>query len=268
MSTSGIDADGPGATPGDLELVMPGRRVGAGAGWRWVRRGWIFFARAPLMWVISVVLLVLVALAFNLVPIVGSLAYQVLQGVIAAGFVAACRSLEQGGDFELEHLLAGFKERFGPLMMLGLLFMLGGLVIMLVMLLFVGTAILEAFVAGSAGDVYTALAASSLSMLLGALVALALTVPLLAAFWFAPALVLLNGVAPFAAMKASLSASLRNIMPFLVYGVVMMVAAILAAIPLLLGFLVWVPVMLASGYASYRDVFTREAPGASTSVEV
>ena len=56
-------------------------------------------------------------------------------------------------------------------------------------------------------------------------------------------------------MKESFSGCLKNIVPFLLYGVVLFVAAIVAAIPLGLGWLVLGPVIAGSLYASYRDIY-------------
>ena len=112
-----------------LILVMPGKRVGAGAGWRWIVEGWRLFARAPLMWIISMVVLFIAMLVMNLVPLLGGIAFQLLQTVIWAGFIAACRSLETGGEFEIEHLMAGFSHRFGSLMVVSVIFVGVSLVI-------------------------------------------------------------------------------------------------------------------------------------------
>jgi uncharacterized membrane protein len=101
-------------------------------------------------------------------------------------------------------------------------------------------------------------AASLGPILLGSLVMLALMVPLMAAYWFAPALVMMHDMKPLAAMKASFFACFKNFIPFLVYGLVMTVAAIVAIIPFGLGFLVWVPVAIASTYVAYRQIFTDE----------
>ena len=90
---------------------------------------------------------------------------------------------------------------------------------------------------------------------LGVLAALALLVPLLMAYWFAPALVVLRNMGAIEAMKTSFAASLKNIVPFLIYGAVMFVLFVLATIPLMLGFLVMLPLAFISYYTSYKDVF-------------
>lgn len=241
-------------------LALPSRSNPAGAGWRWIASGWKLFTRAPLMWIISIVGLFILAVIMSLVPFIGSLAFQLLQGVIAGGFMVACHSLSRGGDFELEHLLAGFKRNFVNLLLLGVFLVVGSLAIMLVLAMFVGATVLTAFMAGGGTEqAVSAIVASATTMLLGALVALALTVPMLAAYWFAPALVVLNDMGPWAALKESFFGSFRNFVPFLVYGFVMAVFAILAIAPFGLGFLVWVPLAIASTYTAYRSIFTEES---------
>jgi uncharacterized membrane protein len=60
---------------------------------------------------------------------------------------------------------------------------------------------------------------------------------------------------PLPAMLESFSASLANTLPFLIYGIFGLVLLVLAAIPLGLGFLVAIPVLAGSFYASYVDIF-------------
>ena len=241
-----------------LRLVMPGRRVDAGRGASWIAEGWKLFTRAPLMWIISIVVLFIVALVMNFIPILGGIVFQVLQIVFWAGFIAACRSLEKGGEFEIEHLLAGFRRHFGPLVVVSIIFMVLGLVIAMVYFGAIGFSVMGAALSGDAEAVQRALLDSIGLAIVGALIAFAIAVPIFAAMWFAPALIFMHGVGPIEALKASLGASLRNFVPFLVYGIVMLVLAIVAMIPFGLGMLVYVPLTIASAYASYRDVFTEE----------
>jgi uncharacterized membrane protein len=243
----------------DLKLSVPGRIEGAGAGWTWIVEGWRLFAKAPLMWIVALVLLLIIAVALGFIPIIGQLAFQVLTPVFSAGLVVACRSIERGEGFELEHIFAGFRTRLGSLVIVGLLSMLGWILIFLVFAMFAGFSILTALLAGNTDNMLVALSASGMTILLGTLVAMALSVPLVAAYWFAPALVVMHDMQPIAAMKASFFGCFRNFVPFLVYGIVMMVLAFLAMIPLGLGFFVWIPVAFASTYAAYRHIFTEGA---------
>ncbi len=253
------------ATEG-LRLVDPPRSNSAGAGTEWIAEGWRLFARAPLMWVVSMLVLFVLAIVVNFVPIIGQLAFQLLQPVFAAGYVVACRNLETGGEFEIEHLFAGFKRNFANLLIVGLIFLAGWIVLFLVFAAFAGFGIVVAFLTGNANDVLPAALASGMSILLGTLVMLFLMVPLLMGYWFAPALVMMHDVAPVAAMKESFRGCIRNILPFLIYGFIMLVLCFIAVIPLGLGMLVWFPVAIASTYAAYRTIYTEESVPAEPAI--
>jgi uncharacterized membrane protein len=80
------------------------------------------------------------------------------------------------------------------------------------------------------------------------------------AVWFAPALVVLRGIEPLDAMRLSFNGCLRNFVPFLVYGLVGLLLAIVATIPLMLGWLVLGPVTIASLYTSYCDIYEDQLP--------
>jgi uncharacterized membrane protein len=242
----------------ELKLVLPGRGLPAGAGWDWITEGWSLFTKAPLMWILSLLVLLVVAVVLALIPILGQIALQLVQPVIVAGYMVACRQLEKGGEFEIEHLTAGFSRRFVPLLVVAVIFFVGELVILAIMAAFVGVGMVGGFMTGDAGDAAQTLMASAGPMLLGLLIAMALMVPLMAAFWFAPALVMMHDMKPVAAMRESFFACFRNFVPFLVYGIVMAIAGFLAMLPFGLGMLVWAPVTIASTYVAYRQIFTED----------
>jgi uncharacterized membrane protein len=91
--------------------------------------------------------------------------------------------------------------------------------------------------------------------MIGLLLFLLLYFPLIMAVWFAPALVVLQGAEPWDAMKLSFMGCVRNILPLLIYSIVWCILAIVASIPIMLGWLVFGPVTVASIYASYCDIF-------------
>ena len=97
--------------------------------------------------------------------------------------------------------------------------------------------------------------AAALTVILAVLIIFALMLPVMMAIWFAPALVLFHGKGALEAMQASFFGCLKNIVPFLVYSVVMLVLGVLAAIPFGLGWLVLGPVLAASIYTSYKDIY-------------
>jgi uncharacterized membrane protein len=97
--------------------------------------------------------------------------------------------------------------------------------------------------------------AGATSILLAALIMLALALPLYMAVWFAPALVVFHSLGAIDAMKASFFGCLKNIVPFLIYGIVGLLLGIVASIPFGLGWLVLGPVTIASAYVGYRDIY-------------
>ena len=135
--------------------------------------------------------------------------------------------------------------------MVGLLALVGWIVILIPMFVIVGGG---AFFAALRGDA-SAVAAFGLTFALAFLVVLALSIPLYMALWFAPTLVALHQLKPMDALKESFFACLRNIIPFLLYGVIVLVLTFIAAIPFGLGFLLLVPVVIASIYTAYKDIF-------------
>ena len=253
----GLPLPGPAANdPGPATLVMPGRKVRAGAGVDWVADGWRLFRKATLMWIVFLVLFFLINLGLGMVPWVGMLIGNLVSPILLGGIALGCRSLETDGDLELEHLLAGFRRNTGMLVAIGVIYTLGELALFAVFGFFAGMSFLSAMIRGDEAAILSSLPADALWLVLGGLVTAALAMPLMAAYWFAPALAMLHDVPAIPAMKESLFACLRNWLPMLVYGLVMGALLVLAIIPLGLGLLAWAPLMLATIYTSYRSVFT------------
>jgi uncharacterized membrane protein len=92
-------------------------------------------------------------------------------------------------------------------------------------------------------------------MLLAVLVIVALSLPLTMAMLFATPLIVLRDADIVSALKTSFFACLKNLLPFLVWSVAMIVLGFLATLPFLLGWLVLGPVMMVSLYMAYRDIF-------------
>jgi uncharacterized membrane protein len=110
---------------------------------------------------------------------------------------------------------------------------------------------------GTANLDYSALASAGVSLGVVGLIALALMLLVAMAYWFAPALVVLNGEAPIAALRKSFAASMHNIGAFLLYGIIYIGLAIVASIPMGLGWLVLGPMVVGSCYAGWRTIFSR-----------
>lgn len=230
------------------------RMVDAGRGLAWWSEAWPLFTRAAGMWVVLAVLLIVIFFVIGLIPLLGGLALSLAAPVFAGGLIMAARKVDAGGAPEIGDLFAGFRDKLGPLLTLGALLLVASLLIAGVGMVLGLGAFMGVFAGGvsqSSGSIFAGLGTGALALL----VMLALGLVVAMAFWFAPALVVLRNVEPIPALKASLDASMKNIGPMLLYGVLYIVAAIVASIPFGLGWIVLLPLLLLTAYTSYRDVF-------------
>ena len=244
------------ASADDGLFVEEGQKVAAGRGGTWWAQAWELFKMAPGTWVLIFIVFMVLSLVFAIIPL-GSLVTNICYPVVAAGVMLGCRSLEEGNGLTVGHLFAAFKKNVGSLLLVGVLYLVGMMVIAL--LAGIGMAITIPFFTnmGQSGQTPQDFMVLIPIFLVVLLVVLALMLPLIMAIWFAPAIVVFHDVQPMAAMKASFAGSLRNFVPFLVYGVVGLGLAIVAAIPLGLGFLVYGPLLWATVYTGYRDIYIK-----------
>ena len=242
------------APPEGTALYVPdGRKVAASRGLSWFGEAWRLFMRAPGMWILIFVVFAIAWIVLSIIPL-GGLVVSACYPIIAAGLMLGCRDLEEGRPLEFRHLFAGFGPHGGNLLVVGLLYLAGAMLIG--MFAGIGVAIAIPLIASSGVTRgLPGFLAIAPAVLLVVLVALALMMPLIMALWFAPAIVVFNGTASMAAMKSSFRGCLKNFLPFLLYGLAGIVLAILAALPVFLGFLVLGPVFWATMYTGYRDIF-------------
>ncbi len=240
-------------------LDLP-RRLPASEGMAWIREGWGYFTSAPLVWIgmllMGVALFVggafLVGVMGALMPpliLLFGIALYLLTPVFSASFIVACHELEQGQPIGVGHLFAGFRSNLGGLMLLGLIYALANFALSLLLM--------GGMMGMTGSDMAHMLDGGdpAMSGLLFNLLYLLVTIPLFMAYWFAPALVAIDGISPTRAMVMSFKGCLVNLGPFLIYGLVGLVLAIVATLPFGLGWLVLAPVLSGSIYAGYRGIF-------------
>jgi uncharacterized membrane protein len=242
------------------ELTGP-HSVSAGRGWSWLAEGFRLFTRSWLIWIVNTLIFGAIMLVVGVIPLV-SLVSMVLSPMFTGGLMAGCLALDRGDELTVGHLFEGFQRNAGALAGVGGLYLLG------VVLLGVTAAVLVmvtgASIVGMNGGLDPANQAEVLAhmgpaMLIVVLLVAALAIPLVMAVWFAPPLVMLHDMGAVEAMKLSFRGCLKNILPFLVYGVIAFVLAILAVIPIMLGFLILGPMLVASVYVAYKDIFLAPA---------
>ena len=245
-------------------LLDKPRHLDAGAGMRWVSQAWTLFKARPGLWIGMALAVLLIMMVLSMIPglnFVLSLGF----GVIIAGFVISAYELDENQNLEFAHLFAGFQRNLGQLLLLGLLYLLAVTILIFTVLILFGAVTMTVFGSLSPLDIWSVSAhgdsriwSGSMIMvaLLALLVFLALIVPVAMAIWFAPALIALNGMTAVDAMKLSFKACWVNIIPFFVYGLILVGLSFLALLTLGLGYLVLLPVIYITYYTSYREVLT------------
>lgn len=221
------------------------RSTPAGNGTRWITDAWQLFKVSPGLWIAMFIVYAACMVVLSFVPFVGNL----FTPVFMAGYYRATQTAAEEGVVKMEDLFSGFRERLGPLILLGVLTLVFFAVVFLV-----GMGVGMGLMGQVMGDMSNG-AMPLIPILVVSVVIATLILPVLMMSWFSPALVLFEGMGAFEAMKCSFRACLKNIWPFTLYSLVLLVLAIVAVIPVGLGLLVLLPVMMITAYTSYHDIF-------------
>ena len=237
----------------------------ASHGLKWLMQGLVLLRRNFFIWVLFVLMLWGMVFVASRVPFTGLL-LALFTPVFLGGLMIGCRALDKGEELEIAHFFAGFRNNTLNLITLGGFYLIGNVVIAGLMYAIGGGAI-QQIVAGQAQNIDPEILMQAIGPALVALLAgMALSVPLTMAMWFAPLLVVFANKKPAHALRDSFQACLKNMLPFLVYGLVILVPLVLLMAPFDLanternpGLWVVALLVLPSVYTSYRDLF-RDVP--------
>ena len=252
--------------------MTPAHIVPAVHGPGWLAQGWRLFRVAPLAWLLLVFAYWFLMALISIPPLIGVVAASILVPPFATGFMAVSRAAERGGPIALGLLFEGFRRRPDVQLTLGGIYFLSLVLVLGASALADGGAFARLLLGGEQPEPEMI---SSGAFLYAILVAAALYIPVMLAFWFAPVLAAWHGIGALKALFFSLFACLMNWRAFLAYCVA---AALLTLVPpfivlsaaglLMHGaerasvvslvfpmVIVLLPTVFASFYASYRDVF-------------
>ena len=244
---------------------MQARQLPARHGVLWLLAGFQLFRRSPPLLTALTFGYLFAVLFLNLLPIAGPFLLALALPTITAVIANGVRTLEQGRMVGRATLLHGLAENRIALLHLGGLHVVATVAVLAISVLVEGGP-------KSLSSLEDADPAEMLGMLARLLL---IAAPVLTAFWFAPLLTAWDGVPALKSVFFSFVASLRNWRAFTAYGLaiagvgvvipgLLMLAAgsispvllnvVSVALRMLL-FFVMAPVLMASVYLSYRDVF-------------
>ncbi len=239
------------------ELLDEPRKLSSGSAMSWVSEGFSIFKSAPLQWVLITVVFLVLMIVLSSIPIV-SLISNIISPVLMAGFYMAAKDVSEGRSISVGHLFGGFQVNTRKLVMLGVLYTAATLliVVLAVAAMMMGASPEDMGSLAADGGMNDAQAMAMMARAGGPMIlALVLMIPLTMAYLFAPQLIVFHGMPAMEAMKRSYRACMRNMGPFLVFGLLAIFFSFLAALTFGLGFIVLVPVLSAALYVAYRDIF-------------
>jgi hypothetical protein len=237
------------------------REVRSSRGAAWLREGFGLFRGKPLTWIGLGVGWMVITFGLILVPFVGGVVANLLQPVFFASFALTAAKQRAGEPLDSSDLFSGFRRPLKQLAIIGAILLLAEIAIFALMSL----AGLPSM--GSAGEDVTTMQDYVRALqgkewiLFGGL---ALTAVVKGALWFAPALLAFHEMSAVYAIRWSIYAALSNVSAMVVYGLVLTIVFAAAILPWGAGLIIAVPVMLASTYAGYRDVFEDATPSQPT----
>jgi uncharacterized membrane protein len=252
-------------------------RYEARHGIAWLAQAYALFRRNRMPWVILLLAYYILLLLLRAVPIVGPYAMTIMKPVFAVGLLAAAWTQERGGTPALSQLFQGFRANLTSLLPIGVFFVVGITAAVFASSLVDNGKLLDLMsnaASMSEDEIATALGDSALEA--GMLFSALLSIPVLIATWWAPALVVFQNASAGNALAVSLRAALANWRPLVIYGLGVffygaalpaLVTGLLTlllpegvgptfALALLLPYGIFFAATLhISDYVSYRDVF-------------
>jgi hypothetical protein len=244
----------------------------AAAGWKWIFGGFAIFRRNPVMLGMLVVAYWLTVIFLNVLPLVGALAASLAIPGLSVGLMQAARNIERAQPVGLPTLYGSFKDNPRTLLALGASYLCATLGILSLSAVIDGGDLLRYMLTSNPAE---RAAVEDANFLLPGLFVMAAMAPVIMAYWFAPVLAAWHRLSLGRSLFFSFMACWMNWRPFLTYGLgLLLVAGVIPGV--LLGLLLVIlpgganfvtalitvpmlmiiaPVIFASFYACYRDIF-------------
>jgi hypothetical protein len=268
------------------------KKVNAGHGWYWLNEGFRYLMQAKAAWMLSMLLVMSMSLLSIYILPVMQIVLLFVFPFVAAGLALACADIEKGQSISINHVFKAFASankfnlfRYGLLLLIMIIFaqMLGTIGIqMLGISQDQLRSAFSAFVEGKEASLASIL--QSPIILKYVILTLLSMLPIIVINMWAPIILVFSRLTAFQAVKISLLAGIKNILPLMIYAIIylLLIAVILLAYKAIVfvissiiganGFVsaglylfVFMPVLLllvslsySSAYVAYKDIFLAE----------
>ncbi len=241
------------------------------SGKQWLFDAWKLFKLSPITWVSTIFIMSFLMLIVVIIPVVNIFAAAV-STLFLGGLMYGIAEVKNGKPFQLGYLFKGFDVQAVNLIVAGALYLGGTIICSLIafnLAAFLGFQVMEVPPEDILNGSFDAKAYLE-SLLVPMLLFMALLVPVLMAYWFVPALIVIEKIKPVEAFKLSFVACQKNIASFTIFGFAGILALVgLLAISQVLILLIpqvaffimlflnmsFLSVIVASIYTSYDDIF-------------
>lgn len=247
---------------------MQARQLPAGRGFAWLGEGLQLWRRNPALLTFASFGYLLLLILVSVVPFIGQILASLLTPVLSLGVLNTCRAVDAGRKAGPDVLFSGFQQNLPALIVIGGINFAGVWLVLGLTAIADGGTLLGLMTSG--GKLEPEIATST-GFTMALMIAIALSTPVMMAYWFAPLLAGWWQVPAPKAMFFSFFACLRNWRPFLAYsialalfgavlpgivlgiiGTVSPTLATLLSVPLPL---LLIPIVFASFYTNARDIF-------------
>ncbi len=251
---------------------MLAQTLPSSAGWRWILGGFAIYRRNPLMLSMLLMAYWFSMILLNVLPVVGLLAASLAMPGLSVGLMQAARNVDRGAQIGLPTLFESFRDNPRTLIAQGALYLCCTLGALGISALIDGGDLVRYLTADNTAE---RVAVEDADLRWSAMLVTAMLLPVMMAYWFGPVLAAWHRMPLAKSLFFSFIACWMNWRPFLTYGIGLFLLAgvlpgLLLLIPVLIFpgsaealvaivtvpmFLIVAPIVFASFYASYRDIF-------------
>lgn len=248
------------------------RQAEIGAAFEWIKQGWYIFLGKSGLWLSCSFILIFLLFIIALIPVFGIFLCCFCLPIFSVGLFKICAIISKDDSDEIIYnlnqlsildLFIGFdfyndsngekNEKNKQLFLLATIFTAS-----IFLLIICAFFILQSGIVIENNTTINSIMNMKLTIgkiLLVIFVICLFCMPILSAMWFAPLLIFIHQKTCLEAIKISFDASLKNVIPALIFNVFIVILFCLSLITCGLGFLILIPVLFGGIYASYKDIF-------------